>query len=80
MYYSISIYQELNSAIHQHDVDLLVIEGMGRALHTNFDAKFRCETLKLAVVKNAWFAQRLGGDNFSVICKFEEQTSSEVIS
>lgn len=66
---------ELNTAIRKHSVDLLVIEGMGRALHTNFEAKFECDTLKLAVVKNEWLAQRLGGDNFSVICKFEERSS-----
>lgn len=44
---------------------------MGRALHTNLYAKFRCETLKLAVVKNKWLAERLGGEMFSVICKYE---------
>ncbi|XP_075153398.1 4'-phosphopantetheine phosphatase [Haematobia irritans] len=53
------------------ETDLLVIEGMGRALHTNLYAQFNCETLKLAVVKNKWLAQRLGGDTFSVICKYE---------
>ena len=25
----------------------LVLEGMGRCLHTNFNAKFRCDTLKV---------------------------------
>lgn len=34
-------------------VELLVIEGMGRAIHTNFNARFRCDTLKVR--------QRLGG-------------------
>ncbi|XP_013107696.1 4'-phosphopantetheine phosphatase isoform X2 [Stomoxys calcitrans] len=53
------------------ETDLLVIEGMGRALHTNLYADFTCDTLKLAVVKNKWLAQRLGGDTFSVICKYE---------
>lgn len=62
---------ELWNAIETHNADLLVIEGMGRALHTNFNEKFRCETLKLAVIKNKWWANRLGGDNFSIICKYE---------
>lgn len=44
---------------------------MARALHTNLNAKFKCETLKLAVVKNKWLANRLGGDTFSIICKYE---------
>lgn len=61
--------QDLCEALN--DTDLLVIEGMGRALHTNLYARFNCETLKLAVVKNKWLAQRLGGETFSVICKYE---------
>ncbi|XP_075235661.1 4'-phosphopantetheine phosphatase-like isoform X2 [Lycorma delicatula] len=52
-------------------VDLLVIEGMGRAVHTNLDAKFNCDCLKVAVIKNRWLANRLGGQMFSVLCKFE---------
>jgi len=52
-------------------VDLIVLEGMGRALHTNLYAKFKCESLKVAVVKNRWLATRLGGDMFSVIFKYE---------
>ncbi|KAF4530261.1 hypothetical protein B566_EDAN007302, partial [Ephemera danica] len=55
-------------------VDLIVLEGMGRALHTNLDAKFTCECLKLAVVKNRWLAQRLGGEMFCVICQYEKPT------
>jgi len=30
------------------NVDLVIIEGMGRAMHTNFHAKFICDSLKLA--------------------------------
>ncbi|XP_058831770.1 4'-phosphopantetheine phosphatase [Topomyia yanbarensis] len=51
--------------------DLVIIIGMARALHTNLNTKFTCETLKLAVVKNEWLAKRLGGETFSVICKYE---------
>ncbi|XP_061386997.1 4'-phosphopantetheine phosphatase [Musca vetustissima] len=61
--------QDLCNALNE--TDLLVIEGMGRALHTNLYASFNCDTLKLAVVKNKWLAQRLGGDTFSVICRYE---------
>lgn len=42
-------------------VDLLVLEGMGRAIHTNLYTKFKCECLKVAVLKNKWLAQHLGG-------------------
>ncbi len=52
-------------------VDVVVIEGMGRAIHTNFHAEFKCESLKIAVLKNEWLASRLGGDVFSVIFKYK---------
>jgi len=55
-------------------VDLLVLEGMGRAIHTNLYTTFKCEALKVAVLKNKWLAQRLGGDMFSVVFKFENVT------
>lgn len=55
----------------KHNVDLVIIEGMGRTLHTNLHAKLKCECLKLAVVKNRWLALRLGGDMYAVICKYE---------
>ena len=32
-------------------VDLIVIEGVGRSIHSNFNAKFKCQSLKLAVIK-----------------------------
>jgi hypothetical protein len=33
------------------EVDLIIIEGMGRAIHTNLMAKFKTDSLKLAVIK-----------------------------
>lgn len=53
------------------DCDLLVIEGMGRAVETNLYAKFTCDTLKLAMVKEDQLATMLGGGLYDVICKFE---------
>ena len=55
----------------ERQVDLLVLEGMGRAIHTNLFAKFKCECLKVAVLKNRWLAERLGGEMFSVVFKYE---------
>ena len=68
-------------------MDLLVLEGMGRAIHTNLYTRFKCECLKVAVLKNKWLAQHLGGqlyfeihqirtcyfsgDMFSVVFKYE---------
>ncbi|KAJ6875507.1 pantothenate kinase 2-like [Populus alba x Populus x berolinensis] len=32
------------------DADLIILEGMGRALHTNFNARFKCEALKDVII------------------------------
>ena len=56
----------------ERKVDLLVLEGMGRAIHTNLYAKLNCECLKVAVLKNRWLAERLGGEMFSVVFKYEK--------
>ncbi|CAH8875237.1 unnamed protein product [Trichobilharzia szidati] len=55
----------------REQVDLIVIEGMGRAIHCNLNAKFLVDTLKIAVIKNSWLAKRLGGELYSVVFKFE---------
>ena len=52
--------------------DLVVLEGMGRALHTNLHAQLSVDCLKAAVVKNPWVAERLGGQTWDVVFKFEE--------
>lgn len=51
--------------------DLIILEGMGRAIHTNLYAKFTVDCVKLAVLKNEWLAQSLGTHQFAVICDFE---------
>ena len=53
--------------------DFVVLIGMGRAVHTNFSARFRCASLKLALVKNAHLARRLfGGDIMDCVCLYEK--------
>jgi len=52
-------------------VDFVVIVGMGRAIHTNYTARFSCDSLKLAVIKNESVADFLGGRNFDAICDFQ---------
>ena len=54
--------------------DLVVLEGMGRAVHTNLYAKFTVDSVKLAVLKNEWLAKSLGGQQFSVIFNYETAT------
>ncbi|KAI3454489.1 hypothetical protein Pfo_011152 [Paulownia fortunei] len=54
------------------DADLVILEGMGRALHTNFNAKFKCDALKLAMVKNQRLAVKLiKGNIYDCVCRFE---------
>ncbi|CAH4036258.1 4'-phosphopantetheine phosphatase [Pieris brassicae] len=64
---------DLATEMKMRGVDLIVLEGMGRALHTNLNACLAVDSLKLAVVKNAWLAERLGGPLFSVIFKYEDK-------
>ncbi|PIO68515.1 hypothetical protein TELCIR_09694 [Teladorsagia circumcincta] len=40
------VHSVLNRRVLEEDVDLVVIEGMGRALHTNLHALFVCDSLK----------------------------------
>ncbi|KAK7411109.1 hypothetical protein VNO78_02516 [Psophocarpus tetragonolobus] len=54
------------------DADLIILEGMGRALHTNLNARFKCDALKLAMVKNQRLAEKLvKGNIYDCICKYE---------
>uniref|UniRef100_A0A8D3B632 4'-phosphopantetheine phosphatase n=1 Tax=Scophthalmus maximus TaxID=52904 RepID=A0A8D3B632_SCOMX len=61
----------LAMVVRERQTDLVIIEGMGRALHTNYYARLSCESLKTAVIKNSWLAERLGGKLFSVVFKYE---------
>jgi len=51
--------------------DLLVLEGMGRALETNFHARFTVDTLKLAMVKEQHVADTIGARLYEPVCRFE---------
>ncbi|KDP31092.1 hypothetical protein JCGZ_11468 [Jatropha curcas] len=54
------------------DADLIILEGMGRALHTNFNAQFKCDVLKLAMVKNQRLAEKLiKGKIYDCVCRYE---------
>ncbi|KAF1747896.1 hypothetical protein GCK72_024362 [Caenorhabditis remanei] len=65
------VHEDLNEIVQKYKTDLVVIEGMGRALHTNFNVQFKCDSLKAAVIKTQWLADRLGGKMFSVVFKHE---------
>jgi hypothetical protein len=56
--------------MQSNSVDLIILEGMGRSIHTNYDASFKCDSLKAAVLKNEWLAKRM-------ICEFKSETDVE---
>jgi type II pantothenate kinase len=59
------------------NVDLVVLEGMGRAVHTNYNAEFTCDSLKLAMIKNARLAERLcRGEMFDCVVRFDDKASA----
>ena len=64
---------KLVNLVTEMKTDLVVLMGMGRAIHTNLNANFTCDALKLAVIKNTELGRQMGGTHtFSVVCKFEE--------
>jgi type II pantothenate kinase len=53
-----------------HAVDLIVLEGMGRAVESNYDAAFSTDTLKVCMVKDRGVAAALGGEVFDLVLRF----------
>lgn len=71
------INSDLAALIVKNQVDLVVMEGMGRSIHTNYHAKFKCDSLKIAILKNKWLAERFGfmdqiDKKFPIVFKFEQ--------
>ncbi|CAG8605140.1 7622_t:CDS:2, partial [Acaulospora morrowiae] len=54
------------------DVDFVLLEGMGRAIHTNYNARFSCESLKIAVFKSADTAMEFGALMYDAMILYEE--------
>jgi len=50
--------------------DLIILQGMGRAIETNYHAEFSCPVLRSAVLKDREIARRLGGKLFDCIFRF----------
>ncbi|CAN0830170.1 Pantothenate kinase 2 [Linum grandiflorum] len=58
------------------EADLVILEGMGRSLHTNFNARFQCDALKLAMVKNQRLAEKLiEGNIYDCVCRYEPEAN-----
>jgi hypothetical protein len=52
-------------------VDLLVLEGMGRAIETNLREAFSVDSLKLGMIKHPEVAACLGGRLYDCVCKYD---------
>jgi len=52
------------------DCDLVILEGMGRAIETNLNARFTCHALRLGMIKHPEVAQCLKGRLYDVVCRF----------
>jgi damage-control phosphatase, subfamily II, stand-alone protein len=61
--------EQLNSAAA--DADLVILEGMGRGVESNLDARFSCDALNVAMIKDEAVAARHGGKVFDVVCRFQ---------
>jgi len=65
---------ELNEA--SADAELVLLEGMGRAVESNFDAAFTTDALRLALLKDPLVAKRVGGEVYDCICKYTRRTGA----
>ncbi|ONK81851.1 uncharacterized protein A4U43_C01F33520 [Asparagus officinalis] len=54
------------------DADLVMLEGMGRAIETNLYAQLKCDSLKIGMVKHPEVAQFLGGRLYDCVFKYSE--------
>ncbi|EOX98924.1 hypothetical protein QUC31_014896 [Theobroma cacao] len=54
------------------DADLVILEGMGRGIETNLYAQFKCDSLKIGMVKHQEVAQFLGGRLYDCVFKYNE--------
>lgn len=55
--------------------DLLILEGMGRAVESNYDARFKVDALKIALIKDRMVAGILGVELFDPVVRFEPARS-----
>jgi len=64
----LEVSDELNAAAE--GADLLILEGMGRGVESNFNAEFTCDALNIAMLKDPAVAERIGGTMFDLVCRF----------
>jgi type II pantothenate kinase len=63
-------------AAEAQECDLLVLEGMGRAIETNLLTQFTCDAWMLGMVKHPEVAACLGGRMYDCVCNYTPGCSS----
>ncbi|MEQ9453022.1 MAG: ARMT1-like domain-containing protein [Phycisphaeraceae bacterium] len=54
--------------------DLVILEGMGRGVESNYEAQLTCDTLKIAMIKDEGVAEAQGASLFDLVCRFDPAT------
>ena len=63
--------QECNHAAA--DCDLVILEGMGRAIESNADVTMTCDCLRLAMIKDDRVAQKIGGKLYDLVFRLDRR-------
>jgi type II pantothenate kinase len=61
----------LVEAVQDRGVDLVVLEGMGRAIESNYSAELSCDAIKVAMLKDPDVAAFVGGTVYDLVFRFE---------
>lgn len=62
---------QLAAAVQRRRCDLVILEGMGRAVETNLSAPFCVDCLKLAMLKDQGVASAIGASLYDLLIKYE---------
>ena len=62
------------------DADLIIIHGMGRAIESNFQARFRCDAIWSATLKDPAIAEHIGGRLFDCVFRFRSGAAATISS
>lgn len=61
----------LAQAVKRSEVDLVVLEGMGRSIESNFNAQFTCEAIKVAMIKDPGVAESMNGAMYDLVFRYD---------
>lgn len=61
----------LVEAVNRRQVDLVVLEGMGRSVESNYHIPMTCDTIKVCMLKEVGVAEGMGGQLYDLVFSFE---------